>query len=166
MLRGLRFRLTILYILVALGLVTMVGGGTYYFLDRYFKQVTDLSLQHKMAFQFRVLGLPIPSELQAADKTWYGTRSSAQGLIKPVKTAVIETTGEPDGETGKDEPEDNETQPLYEMDDAYDAELTSIFVFPVDQNGVLVFDPNTFPTPILPNLEAVKSAHKIGLDWR
>ena len=37
--------------------------------------LTDLALQHKMAYQFRVLGITLPPELKAADQTWYGTRN-------------------------------------------------------------------------------------------
>ena len=35
-----RLRLTILYLLVAVVLVSAVGGGTYFFLNRYFKRQT------------------------------------------------------------------------------------------------------------------------------
>jgi signal transduction histidine kinase len=158
MLRGLRLRLTILYLLVALGLVAAVGGGTYFFLNLYFKRITDLALQHKMAYQFRVLGIDLPPELKAADQTWYGTRNA--------NLAVTPTTDKNSGE-GYDEDDDNDAgQPLYELDDAYDAELASIFVFPVDQDGRLVFDPNSFTPPVLPNLDGIHNASKNGLDWR
>lgn len=80
MFRGLRLRLTLLYALAALALVSLVGGGAYLVVARYFRDVTDLALQHKMAHEFHALAAPIPAELAPADRDWSIVRGEV-GLI-------------------------------------------------------------------------------------
>jgi signal transduction histidine kinase len=80
MFSGLRLRLTLLYALAALALVTLVGGGAYLVVARYFRGITDLALQHKMAHEFHALAAPIPAELAPADRDWSIVRGEA-GLI-------------------------------------------------------------------------------------
>ncbi|MEN9937001.1 MAG: hypothetical protein RLZZ387_3580 [Chloroflexota bacterium] len=80
MFRGLRLRLTLLYALAALALVSLVGGGGYLVVARYFRDVTDLALQHKMAHEFHALAAPIPAELAPADRDWSIVRGEV-GLI-------------------------------------------------------------------------------------
>jgi signal transduction histidine kinase len=80
MFRGLRLRLTLLYALAALALVTLVGGGAYLVVARYFRDVTDLALQHKMTHEFHALAAPIPAELAPADRDWSIVRGEV-GLI-------------------------------------------------------------------------------------
>jgi signal transduction histidine kinase len=80
MFSGLRLRLTLLYALAALALVTLVGGGAYLVVARYFRDVTDLALQHKMAHEFHALAAPIPAELAPADRDWSIVRGEV-GLI-------------------------------------------------------------------------------------
>ena len=69
MLKALRWKLTLLYLFAALALVGVGGFGTYLLIDRYLQQSTDLALQYKMAIQFRILGLPVPAELEDAENT-------------------------------------------------------------------------------------------------
>ncbi|MCS6882566.1 MAG: ATP-binding protein [Oscillochloridaceae bacterium] len=70
MFRGLRLQLTLLYTLAALMLVALVGGGSYLVVARYFQQVTDLALRHKMAHEFHALDAPLPADLVSADRDW------------------------------------------------------------------------------------------------
>src|SRR5690349_5696296 len=74
MFRGLRLRLTVLYLLTATLLLAGVGVGARQFVSNYFDTTTDLALQHKMADEFRFAGAAIPSELAAADHDWYATQ--------------------------------------------------------------------------------------------
>ena len=70
MFSGLRLQLTLLYTLAALALVGLVGGGSYLVVARYFQQVTDLALRHKMAHEFHALNAPLPADLASADRDW------------------------------------------------------------------------------------------------
>lgn len=83
MFRGLRLRLTLLYTLAALALVALVGGGAYLVVARYFRGVTDLALQHKMAHEFHALAAPIPPELAPADRDWSIVRGELGLLTQP-----------------------------------------------------------------------------------
>src|SRR4051812_4500595 len=74
MFRGLRLRLTVLYLLTGMLLLAGVGVGARLFVSNYFHTTTDLALRHKMADEFRFAGVAIPSELAAADHDWYATQ--------------------------------------------------------------------------------------------
>ncbi|HMQ35831.1 MAG TPA: histidine kinase dimerization/phospho-acceptor domain-containing protein, partial [Chloroflexaceae bacterium] len=89
MFRGLRLRLTLLYALAALALVSLVGGGGYLVVARYFRDVTDLALQHKMAHEFHALAAPIPAELAPADRDWSLVRGEVGLLPQPGADAAI-----------------------------------------------------------------------------
>ena len=70
MLKRLRWQLTLLYLLAAMSLVTLVGGGAYWLILHYFQITTDLALQYKMAGEFRRYGIALPTELTAAEQVW------------------------------------------------------------------------------------------------
>jgi signal transduction histidine kinase len=70
MLRALRFRLSLLYLAASLGLVALLGAGTYGLLALYFQRSTDLALQYKMSTEFRLRGLTLPAELVLAEQAW------------------------------------------------------------------------------------------------
>jgi signal transduction histidine kinase len=78
--RSLRLQLTLLYTGSALALIALVGGGGYLIVDRYFQDVTDLALQHKMTHEFHSLAAPIPIELIPADRDWSILREDAAPL--------------------------------------------------------------------------------------
>ncbi len=80
MFRGLRLQLMLLYMLSALVLIFMVGGGGYLIVERYFQGVTDLALKHKMTHEFHSLAAPIPAELIATDRDWSIVRQEAAPL--------------------------------------------------------------------------------------
>src|SRR5689334_22039736 len=118
MFRGLRLRLTLLYLLVALALVALVGGGAYLLVGSYFQTTTDLALKHKMVEEFQRAGAPIPVELAVADQAWFANRSRSPALAP---TAVRSSK--------EDDHEENHQQPSSEVsDETYDAELATIFV--------------------------------------
>ncbi|MFQ3663971.1 MAG: ATP-binding protein [Chloroflexaceae bacterium] len=87
MFRGLRLQLTLLYTLAALILVALVGGGAYLVVARYFQQVTDLALRHKMAHEFNALNAPLPADLVSADRDWSLIRNEP-GLLSRQRTAA------------------------------------------------------------------------------
>jgi len=78
--KGLRLQMTLLYTLAALTLIALVGGGGYLIVARYFQDVTDLALQHKMTHEFHILAAPIPIELIPADRDWSILRDNASPL--------------------------------------------------------------------------------------
>jgi signal transduction histidine kinase len=75
MLKGLRIQLLLLSLVAALGLVVLLGGGSYYFLKLYMQRSTDLALRAKMALQFRQYGLALPPELAKAEQDWLGNQN-------------------------------------------------------------------------------------------
>ena len=179
MFRGLRLRLTLIYSAAALALVTLVGGGVYLLLDRYFRQSTDLALQHKMVHEFALLAAPLPPTLATADQDWSIARGFADPLPLPTPTPV-RSTGEAehsDEEEHSDEGEhssegDSEHQSTpsersgVQADLAFNAELSAIFVMPLDTNGRLLFDPNAATPPIPPDAAALAQALAGGADLR
>jgi signal transduction histidine kinase len=70
MLSRLRWQLTLLYLLVAAGLVILIGGGSYALVLNYFRNSTDLALAYKMAGLFETYDLPLPTELAQAQNNW------------------------------------------------------------------------------------------------
>jgi signal transduction histidine kinase len=95
MLKRLRWQLTLLYLLAAMSLVTLVGGGAYWLILHYFQVTTDLALEYKMAGEFRNYGIALPSELAVAEQVWlqnYAHQSTglpAQALtVIPTSTVV------------------------------------------------------------------------------
>ena len=66
MLRHLRFKLTLLYLIAALVLAVSIGAGTYSLISYYFQESTDHALKVKMGLQFASLDLPLPLDLYQA----------------------------------------------------------------------------------------------------
>lgn len=159
MFRGLRLRLTLLYLLAAFALIALVGGGTYRLLAYYFQATTDSALQHKMALEFRVLGASLPSELAAADEAWYANRNLFLPLSPP-PTSVAPSGGEGSQEHERAEKSGESAE------EAYNGELASIFVLPLNADGQLLFNPNSFAPPLVADAEAVAAALARGSDWR
>ena len=182
MLRRLRFQLTLLYLLAALGLVFGIGAGSYYLLQHYFLSATDLAMQYKMATLFDANAFPLPPELARAKQTWLAQNSSynSQGetngvqpspnpaLAQPVESQEMEEDAGEDGfqavapqaHSGSGESEGGSAE------DAYDARLATIFVLPLDKQGGLITNPNPAPLPISEDESAWSSAEVKGFDWR
>jgi signal transduction histidine kinase len=81
MLKRLRFQLTILYLLASMGLVALIGAGSYFLLQRYLQVAADQALQYKMALQFDQYGLALPPELAQAEQAWLKENSHGQDLL-------------------------------------------------------------------------------------
>ena len=152
MLNGLRQRLTLLYVLAALFFTLLLGSGSYWLLDAYFRDTIDLALQHKMAHEFLSLGTPIPAELTIADQLWYSNRAQLlpQHAVPALPGAVVH---------GRDED--------VALEETFDGELAAIFVVPLDDQGRPLSDAATANLPPLhPDPQAVDAAQANGADWR
>lgn len=154
MLRSLRWKLTFLYLVIAIGLVALVGIGTYVLIDRYFQQTTDLALRYKMASQFRTLGLDVPVELQTAETTW---------LQNNDRTNPATPTARSDEESHEEEQEEHGKA---DSGQDYDAELAAIFVVSLDQAGKPIQTSNAVPPPVVNETAVVTSALQTGKDLR
>jgi signal transduction histidine kinase len=189
MFRGLRFRLTLLYLVAALGLIVLLGGGTYLLLHDYFQASTDLALRFRMALEFEARGLALPPDLADAASAWNAHRPTPRPAASPspppppTETAVLaqgegEEEGEDNGghsngrsangstvssgdgaEAVSREIESGETE-------AYDGELTAIFTLPLTAEGRLISNPNPYTPPIAPSVAGIIGALSRGRDLR
>ena len=150
MLRNLRIKLTLLYLAVAFLLVSLLGGTTYGVLYFYFQNSTDLALRTKMAAVFNSLGVALPPALSQAEREW---SEKANHSLLPFKLE-------------KEESREEEFEPSEISSIKYEGELSSIFVMPLDSEGTLVFNPNPFVLPMLPDRNAVNFAAANGHDLR
>ena len=66
MFKGLRLRLTVTYAAAALGLVLLMGLGTYGLLRYYFQSDNDAALRYRVALEYESLGIELPRDLAAA----------------------------------------------------------------------------------------------------
>ena len=152
MLSGLRLRMTLLYTLATLMVVGLIDVGAYLIVARYFANVTDLALKHKMAHEFHALAAPLPTELIPADRDWSIVRS-ALGL-RPAPRSV---------DDAEDEDEDEAYTLLRSADSA---ELAAIIVLPLDTVGRVLFYPSSDAPPLTPDLDALRVALSAGSDLR
>lgn len=152
MLNGLRQRLTLLYVLAALLFTVLFGGGSYWLLDAYFRDTTDLALQHKMAHEFLRTGAALPAELAIADQLWYSNRARLlpQRPVPRLPGAVVH---------GRDED--------FALEETFDGELAAIFVVALGDQGQPLSDAATPSLPPLhPDPQTVGAARANGSDWR
>ena len=159
MLKPLRWKLTFLYLLSAIGLVGLVGAGTYFLINRYFQQSTDLALQYKMAAEFRIFNLPMPDELEKAEELWLQNNSR---IVQ--KDQVTEVLVAPRYENDDDDEDETETQPGEAYH--YEADLAAIFVITFDPNGKPILIPNLTSPPIIDEPDAFIQAQQEGYDFR
>jgi len=144
MLKRIRIWLTLLYFAVAVILIATVGAGSYFSLLFYFQNTTDLALRVKMAAYFRKMDLPVPEELIAAEKQWLASSGGGNTVI----------------------PLDDEEEEARLLVDAYGEELAAVFVFPLNQRGELLYNPNPYQVPFEPDREAAAAAWQTGHDQR
>jgi signal transduction histidine kinase len=159
MLSAVRWRLSLLYALAALAMLALVGGGAYALLDYYFRATTDLALRSRLALDLRQLGVPVPSELQSAEQTWYANAGRATPVPTPARRE-----GDESGE--HDEHEDDDHPAGSEEEHEFDSELASIFSLVVTQQGTLLMDLGPTASGLAPNQAAVQAALEKGIDWR
>jgi signal transduction histidine kinase len=158
---GLRLRLTLLYALAALVFVLLIGSGAYLLVARYFSNVTDLALRHKMAHEFHALGAPLPPDLEHADRDW--------SIIRREVVAIPFVPPEPTRERREREEtayEEDDERPRSLTTPVDAAELAAIAVLPLDASGRLLFNPNNLDLPLNPDQEAFQTALAKGSDLR
>ena len=155
MLRTLRLKLTVLYFVFALGLVILLGAGSYAMLSYYFQQSTDLALQYKMATEFRSLGLSLPQSLTESEEIWLANnpRTSTPTPVNPQPSSSDKK------ETSDDDDDD-------EDDDEIEGELSPIFVVPLDSSGKDITTSQNTPATKIIDLSASVAAMKNGVDLR
>lgn len=153
MLKTLRFRLTLLYLLVAGLLMVLVSATSYTLFHHYLLSTNDLALKYKMAVTFHALGVNLPAELAEAEESWLGRQS---GLLTFVSHTREQESGEVNEEGSEGAPKSA----------AYEGELSAIFVYPLDASGRLVINPNPFAPPMAPDLVALQAALANGSDLR
>jgi signal transduction histidine kinase len=164
MFRGLRLRLTLLYLFAAMALIIAVGAGTYLLVSDYFQNTTDLALRVRMAQELQLLGQPVPPELRAASQQWLASRGGPTSTPTLAPTAApvraeVEDDHEIEDEEGEASHEGGETDP-------YDSELAPIFSLPLTAQGELISNPNAFGLPVAPDAAAAASALAYGNDLR
>jgi signal transduction histidine kinase len=140
MLNRLRTSLTLLYLLIVVVLIAIVGAGSYFSLLAYFQNTTDLALRVKMAYYFRKMEVEVPDELLAAERKW-GASSGGAGS------------------------NNNELEEQFLLE-TFEGELASVFVFPLNQRGDLLYNPNPFSVPFAPDREAAEKAWLTSRDLR
>ncbi len=169
MFRGLRLRLTLLYLFAALALIALVGTGTYRLVDSYLVNITDLGLQHKMAHEFRNRGITLPPELAHADQEWYSSRGTLAALPPTAVPTARRGDGEDhDGDNGGDAlPANPPANPPPDSTDAdlFNGELAAIYVLPLDATGGIVAGAAA-PAGIQADVPAEQAALATGTDWR
>ncbi len=160
MLRSLRLKLTLAFLSAAVLLIALVGGGAIVEVTRYFQSSVDLSLQHRLVGQFQALGIQMPTELAEAERTWL----ESQGNLARTDSTNTILAG-----TGSGESDSEGETPIGEsevLEGAYSSELAVTFVFPLGEDGHLIYNPNPYTVPMQPNLEASQAALSNGVDWR
>jgi signal transduction histidine kinase len=171
MFRHLRLALTLLYMLAALLLLGLIGGGTYQLVNNYFQTTTDSALQHKMAHEFIARGVPEPAALAAADQEWYASEGLQPPSPAQASGPAVSHDGDSDDHSGQRPPPGGNDGRIA-IEDAYGGDLASIYTLPLDANGQVVTGATASSlTPegaqyIQPNQDAVAAATKNGLDWR
>jgi signal transduction histidine kinase len=111
-----------------------------------------------MAGEFRLLGVPLPAELDAADRAWYGNRD--RQFPQPAAFASARPPEQGDG--GSEDQEQRES----DGEEFFDADLAAIFVLPLNAQGAISYDPNPYALPMAPDLAAAAAAQANGSDWR
>jgi len=168
MLRRLRFQLSFLYLLAAVGLVLLVGGGSYLLMRYYLQETTDLALEYKMAQQYQKYGLALPEELQRAERTWLENNArltrGASALITALPSPTRGHAEEEEGETSEHaQPSALEAEA---GEDAYDGDLAAIFVSSLDANGEVIAGSQASAAPLFQDKEASLAAMQGGSDRR
>lgn len=163
MLRSMRLRLTVLYLLAGLILVALVSGGIYLATQRYLQQTIDLSLHHKMVGELKALGQAIPNDLAAADALWRAARENPLVLLVG-SPASFSTDGEEHEEEEEHEEHEGGGGAGEEM--FLDSGQASIFVIPLDHTGALAAGSGLDSTPFTPSAEAFYDAVQFGSDLR
>jgi signal transduction histidine kinase len=164
--KGLRLRLTATYIAAALGLVLLMGLGTYALLNFYFQSDNDAVLRYRVALEYESLGVEPPPELAAATQEWqsrHGDLEAASALPPgQARKAAGGAAAEPDETGDTDEAGESASGGGPPWKTYPDSELAPLFVFHLDSSGNLIADASSadyeLPTPIADGYEAAADA--------
>lgn len=160
MLRKLRLRLTLVYLLASLGLVILLGAGTYGLLALYFQQSTDHALEYKMAIEFQALGISLPGELEVAEQAWSQMTDHLAATYTPSGGNGMASEEESEGSQNAAVPGTNQFYPGGDENDRYDGLLAPVFVVPAAGSTV------NAGAPIVKDPQAISQALRTGSDLR
>ena len=163
MLRGLRLRLTFLYVLVALAFTGLMVFGTLQLVKRYFQTTTDLALHYRMAQEFTLLGLPLPPELADAIERWGESHQPSLATAGTEEKANLLGEEEHELEERSGSRDNSEHE---HAEEAYDGDLSSIYSLPLDEFGELQAFSISSAASLPADTAAVVSAIVDGHDLR
>jgi signal transduction histidine kinase len=164
MLKKLRWQLTALYLLAAVGLVVLIGAGSYALLKYYYQYETDQALDYKMALLFNTYALNLPPELVKAQENWQN-ESLRQVVYTPTKIPQLAATSRSGAESEEDGESHEAESHESDLHEAYDGSLAPIFV--LTQGGNPAASQLTFsPAPIVSDVGALNAALQTGSDRR
>jgi signal transduction histidine kinase/uncharacterized membrane protein YkoI len=119
----LRLQLMAVYAIGALVMLAIFGAGTYLIVARYFQDVTDLALRHKMTHELHRRNLPIPDELAFADRDWSILRSDLSalslqpgGMLTREQAVAIAVAYRGSGTPSRVKVEDEDGSTIYEIE--------------------------------------------------
>lgn len=144
MLKKLRIKLTLLYLLAAVLLAGMVGGGTYSLISYYFQSTTDDALRVKIGLEFASMDIPLPIDLYNA------VRKAGLVVTLPVE----------------ENQEDVKSVKGQENEGLQETELADIYVFPLSAKGMLAEGYSSKVIPSRISIDAVDQAIIHGNDLR
>ena len=143
MLKGLRWRLTLLFLLAGLGLIVVISLGAYTLVSYYFQSTTDQALQRKVALGLGTLGYLLPAEFAEFGRP----------------TPIIQSSG------NHDDGESHESGGDEGLRNYYDTDLAPIYLIALDKSGVVLSLPGTTLTAPR-DVAAAQAALTSGADWR
>jgi len=152
MLRQLRIRLTLLYLIASILLSLAVGGGTYTLVNYYFRTTNDQALWVKMGLQFGAYGIPLPLDLYEIVKK--------EGLV------ITNPTPQNDYPQTNNDTYENENYLEEHEEGLQESELADIYVLPLLRNGTLITEFAIQGSSLAVNIDAVNAALKNGYDFR
>lgn len=164
MLKRLRWQLSLLYLLAAIGLVVLIGSGSYSLILHYFQNTNDLAMQYRMASEFEQLGLPLTVQLATARQSWLQNNIPLVMNTKVAPPSAVSASESEDGEAEEGGSHNETEESPHET--YYDARLSALFVLPLGPTGDLLYNPNPAPLPMPPNDDARVAALRNGYDWR
>ena len=155
----LRPRLTFLYIIAALALISLLAFATYQVVKREFQASNDLALRYRLAQQLQWQGFPLPADLANVGAEW-----QQRGGVMVEGGAAVSAPHEESEEENEGEDPALEDSP-HDLD-SFDADLAPVFVLSSASQILrpVAVNPNLpLRTPYLPATEA---ALKKGSDLR
>ncbi|MGD8552265.1 MAG: ATP-binding protein [Anaerolineales bacterium] len=164
MFKGLRLRLTFLYLVIAAAFAGLMMFGTRQLVARFFQNTTDLALRYRMAQQFVLLDLPLTPELEEAALVWSERRAAPTQTSTSDLNPLVGDKEKPNQESHEEDEGDSYYHDLAE--ELYDADLASIYTLPLDQSGNVLAASVSSASRLPPNLDAVKGAIQKGHDLR